>query len=350
MRFYHCTLIASSLLIPFLTLNTTLAQGTPPTTELVIESDKIFDPKILSLNSMAMYEKTFNFDWNNCATIVPNKSKIVEIDSFIRATDRREFQTLSAQDQEALGRMLYKMGTYYTHIDHHPDRAILYMDMASKLLRKSEEKSWNDNHLSYAYEQKFARSLESKDKKKADYYANKVLTQHKNQTKSVAFAYCMKGMLDGDSKDYTHAEQHFQKAINIYEHLPNGKDEQYARVKNRLAATLLAMNTRDDEALLMLQQVNQFWQHRNASQNPYAARNFLSLGEAYLKIGNTNEATAKLKRAIQIYQNVYGNNDEHLIKPYELLSFAYNKKGDEQLAKTYEQRALHLNKLMTSSR
>lgn len=320
-------------------------------TELIIQKDKVFDPEKLSLDSIVLYEKKFAFDWTKPETQTPHKAKLPEIATFIKMTKLEDLQKLTAAEREALGRILYRAGTYYTDISHEPDLAITHLTLAEKMLAKKEDKLWAYNHLSYAYEIKFANTHQEAFRDKSNYFSDQVITQVKNDSKTLAFAYNIKGLLESDQKNYGNAEKNFLVAISIYEKIPNGKDDQYARVRNRLASTILAMNDRDNEAITVFQELKLYWQKKgNADKSPYAARNMLSLGQAYLKMGNIKEAMTELNNAIEIYKKVYGNLSELLIKPYQALSAAYEQLGDEKLVNAYEEKASSLDSLLTSMR
>lgn len=279
-------------------------------------STQVFSASQSAINT---YEKNFNFDWNNYSTIEPNKAKIAATEAFLKTIPKNA--TLSTADRASLGKLLYKLGTFYTHVSHEPDIAIEKLNRAGSLLTNKQDKAWNDNHLAYAYEQKFAASGHDADKETALDYTHKVITNMYPEAKSkeAAFAYCVIGLVKNDSKKYKQAEISYKTALTIYESLLDGKDDQYARAKNRLANIILDQNGRDQEALAMLEQLKKYWLAKeNISHDPYAARNFISLGQAYLKVGNTKAAHAEFENAITIYKNVYGKNSAMLAKANEL--------------------------------
>jgi len=98
------------------------------------------------------------------------------------------------------------------------------------------------------------------DKNKSLDYTNQVISvlYSGKSNKEVAFAYCVKGLVLNDAQDYRQAESSFRKALSMYETMPDGKDDQYARAKNRLANIILEQNGRDKEALAMLQQLKPY--------------------------------------------------------------------------------------------
>jgi tetratricopeptide (TPR) repeat protein len=317
-------------------------QEPPVAKNLEIQSDKIYDPDHLSLDSIQSYSKKFTFDWNDYSTIEPNKKQIEEIAAFLKATKPEAYAKLNAADKQTLGKLFYKLGTYYTHVARQPDEAIASMERADTLLTSMEDKAWNDNHLAYAYEQKYAVSDEDADQDKALTYTDKVITKlyHGAKNKEVAFAFCVEGLVQNDAADYAQAETSFKTALAIYEHIPYGLDDQYARAKNRLANIILEVDGRDKEAIAILEELKKYWQTKdNDSHNPYAARNLISLGQAYFKVGNVNDARDQFTKAISIYQTVYGNNNKLLVEPYQLLADTYKKLGNQNLADAYEKKA-----------
>lgn len=294
-------------------------------------------------NTIRASEKDFNFNWNNYATIASNQEKLKKTEAFLKTIT--DYSHLSAAERQALGKLLYKLGTFYTHISREPDLAIQKMHLAESLLTTKQDKAWNDNHLAYAYEQKYAASGLIEDKKMGLDYTKTVISElYRNKSnKEVAFAYCVKGLIFNDAKDYVQAETNFRTALHIYEKIPYGKDDQYARAKNRLANIILDQNGRDNEALTMLKQLNEYWTSKgNIDHAPYAARNYISLGQAYFKVGNFQAARDELNNAINIYTQVYGNNSKLLVKPYELLSDAYKKLGQIKQASICKEKAITL--------
>ena len=94
------------------------------------------------------------------------------------------------------------------------------MQKAKLLLTAQDDKAWTFNQLAYAYEQKFAQTNRSDYKETALHYANKVIALNRQQqNKQVAFAYCIKGLIANDVRNYPEAETHFEKALAIYENI-----------------------------------------------------------------------------------------------------------------------------------
>lgn len=289
-------------------------------------------------------EKKFDFDWNQHETIASNKTKINDIETFLSSI--HDVSKLIPEEQLALGRLFYKLGTYYTHVSREPDLAIARLTIASALLTQSEEKAWNDNHLAYAYEQKYASSLSSSNRKKTFYYINKVISKTTPQPRDKihAFAYSIKGLVHNDAKQYALAITNFKLALAIHAAIPNSLDEHYVRTKNRLANALIGKEGHDKEAIAMLKQVERYWLAKgDLKAHPFGARNLLSLGQAYLKIGKPKAALREVKSAIDIYKSFYGANSVLLVKPYQLLAQAYKKIGNFNQASAYEQKAISIN-------
>lgn len=184
-----------------------------------------------SSDTIQQYEKSFNFDWTDSSTIAKNKPKIQAVETLLRTIN--DYTQLSKEDREAAGRLYYKLGTFYTHVLREPDIAIDKMNMAALLLRNKQEQAWNYNHLAFAFELKFAATGQSFDKEKALNYIHTVIAKMYSNAKNkeVAFAYCVKGLLLSDAKDYLLAELSFKIAFGIYETLSKGKDNRLIEPK-----------------------------------------------------------------------------------------------------------------------
>ncbi len=333
--------LAVTLLAISLIANAT--QSSSPN-ELIIQKDKIYDPNTLSMDSVKEYEQKFDFNWHDHASIESNKKKIEEIELFLKSNPN--YSEMSGDDQEALGIMAYKLGTYYTHIARQPNMAIDKLNLADNLLPGKEDKAWINDQLAFAYEMKYSVSNEDVDKKQAEAYTEKVFSFYpKTKNKEIAFAYCVRGFLADDSDDHEEAEENFKQALAIYEKIPHGKDEQYHRLQSRLAMSILAQDdNRDEEAFKMLTDVRKYWKAQgNENQNPYAARNLFALAQAQLKMDKPNDARDTVNKVIALYQSMYGRDSEQLVQPYQLLADTYKKMGNRELADSYQVKANELD-------
>jgi tetratricopeptide (TPR) repeat protein len=292
------------------------------------------------------HENAFNFDWNKYSTATDNRAMLAQAETFLKEHPDL-FAGLPAADQAAMGKLLYKLGTYYTHISRQSDLAIADLERASPLLKDTKAQAWNYNHLAYAYEQKFADGGKIADKTAALGYTHKVIAELYPHTvnSEVAFAFCVEGLVYNDAKDFPQAERRYKQALAFYEKIPGGKDDQYARAKNRLANIILDENNHDQLALAMLLQVKHYWMLQgDLAKHPYAARNFITLGQAYLKTGATQSAQAEFNDAIAIMETVYGKDNKQLIKPYLLMAEAYKRIGNETGAALYKKKAEEIGK------
>lgn len=308
----------------------------PPPTELMIQDDtNIFVPD----TPIQIANRDFTLDWNDDISIAANKDKVAAIE--ILLSKPVDYKKMRRVEKQALGELLYKLGTYYTHIAREPDLAIDKLDLADKLLINKEERGWNNAHLAYAYEQKYRLTQDAADKKEALSYVKDVIIPllRTPNYKQVAFAYSVQGLVQNDAKDYAGAEASFKEALSIYEDIPDGEDDQYIRAKNKLATIILKRPSRNQEAMAMLEEVKAYWLAKsNIHYSPYAAKNFTALCAAYLKSGNAKEARDECNRAIAIYNNVYGANSTLLAKPYLLLSAAYLQLGNQEQVKIYREK------------
>lgn len=329
------------------------AEATPPAPlakNLIIEEGDVYDPDARKQTerhlALEKFSKNFNFDWSQSATISQNKAKVAEIDVFLKKID--DYSKLNKEDQKLAGQLSYQLGTFYTHIARDPNPGIDKLTKAETLLIDKEAKASCYNQLAYAYAQKYSNERYTADKEKALYYTSKVISDFYPNVKNqdVAFAYGIKGRVQKEAHDYSAAQESLKTALDIYESLPNGKEDAYARTRTKLADTLLEQNKEDKAALAMLEESKQYWlKKQDVNQNPYAANNLVSLGQAYLRIGNIKEAQAAIKQAISIYENVYGAGSKQLSLPYELLSQTYQQEGKQKLAAAYIRKAASMGKV-----
>lgn len=324
-----------------------LENKNPVATELIIESDKVYDPNQLSLDSIETYEKNFNFDWSDQSAKINNK-QITDIESFVKKAKPETLAKLNDKEKESLGRILYKLGTYYLHFLKNANRAIPMLARADDYLKESKDKLWNYDHLGFAYEQNYAQTVKEPDRKKALYYINKVISANRNlKNRQLAFAYYVKGCINNDEKNYAQAENNFKNAIKIYDAIHDDQNEQYKNAKNKLVSVLLDLKGKRkyEEAIQILKDLEQHWQSKNnAQKNIFLAANFLSQGEVYLKIKHNRQAMRALKQSIRLYKHIYGKRSKRLRKPYDLLSTAYNHLGFKKLGLSYRKKANDLLK------
>jgi tetratricopeptide (TPR) repeat protein len=286
-------------------------------------------------------EKNFNYTWSDVVAVPPDKLQVKKIEAFLKTLPASS--TLPTADRYALGKLYYKLGTYYAYTAHKPESAITKLNLVDALLTSKENKAWTYNQLAYAYELKYAATGHAADKKKSLAYTNKVINEMyaAKKTREVAFAYSVKGLVLNDAKDYSSAEASYKKSLKIYASLPTGKNDQYQRRTTVLAGIILNQHGREKEALALLEQVKHYWIAKgHLSENPNAATNFISLGQAYLKVGDIEAAHVELCSAMNIYKNVYGDKTTLLAKPYKLLAVAYKKQGDKKQALVYQNKAV----------
>jgi tetratricopeptide (TPR) repeat protein len=281
----------------------------------------------------------FAFDWNQSQTIADAKSQIKDEEKFLSTANTNK---LSPDDQHCLGVLFFKLGSYYAHVARESDLAIARLMMANTLLTDKQEKMWVNGHLAYAYTLKYELSGNITDKEKALYYSNKVTTElqpHVNND-AAAFAYSLNGLLQNDAGDFKQAEKNLKTALAIYQTTPDTNKDQQARTKTRLANALLGQSGKDKQAIVLLKQAKEYWSTKaHQDQDPYAARNLIALGQAYIKTGKAKAACTEFKTAIQIYKKFYGPNSALLVKPYQLLAQAYKNLGKLDQASAYEKQA-----------
>jgi tetratricopeptide (TPR) repeat protein len=347
-------LMVSAAIISAGLVNSALAQTVPLENKtfspahtvagLVIEPENVVAVEILP-TLLQEYDKSFTFNWQDAASIAENKTKVEKIETYLKSIASQN--EMLAKDREAQGSLLYKLGTYYSHVARNPDLAIAKMNAANNYLISKEAKAWSSNQLAYAYEEKYAALGKKSDKEKAFAYTAVVLNHIYPHEKNaiVAFAHRINGLLFADAKNYAQAEGQFNQALAIYSAISGNKNDQYARTQNRLAATMLELHGRDQEAVKILEQLKQYWvAKKNVAEDPFAARNFILLGQAYLKTNQPQAARDEFLQAINIYEHIYGKQHAFLSAPYQLLSKSYQQLGDEQQAALYRQKASVLAK------
>jgi len=311
-----------------------------PPTELIIQPEDTFVPD----SPLVKAEKDFTFAWDDATTIEPNKNKIDALETMAKKACLASNYTV--EDRKALGQLLYKLATYYTHVINTPDVAIPEFEKAQQLLTQETDLIWNKIQLAYAYAQKFGLSDNASDKKNALHYAQVIIKKYPHtQNKEVAFAYYVTALTLNNAKDYAKAQTNYEKALKIYDTLSAQNDDQYLRTKSRLAQTMLDQNNHDAEALAILEQTADNWQARgHLTENPYAAKNLIVLGKAYLKVNKTEPAQDKFNQAIAIYAKLFGDKSILLIEPYEDLADTYKILGNLNQMDTYLQKANALEK------
>lgn len=187
-----------------------------------------------SLNQISLLEKQMlgygkNLKKMANQTLNPNvqasHEKIEEIETFLKSIHNVADLTLT--ERMRLGQLLLKIGQYYIQIENQPDLAIKKLNLAKVFLNQTKDKAWGYNYLALSYQQKYITSggLEAKEQTLA--LVNKVINElyQKKQTQEVAFAYCIKGAMEYDIKDYAEAKISFKKALNIYNTLPGQKNK-----------------------------------------------------------------------------------------------------------------------------
>ena len=300
----------------------------------------------LSLPSNVKHALTIanHFSWEDSKTIPTHSQlKTLEAAALTSQLNKQTMAELSNQEKYDLAEINLKLGMYYTHVLKNPDLAINKLSIANQLLKKAKAKAWIFNHLAYAYELKYAETKNSDDKRSALYFSNKVISKFPPDSNEVAFAYSVKGLVANDAYDYTNAEKNFLTALTIYEKNAATQTEPYIRSKNRLASIILDQHGREQEVLSMLTPLKRYWMNqKNFAHNPYAARTFITIGQAYLKIGKGKSATLNFKKALNIYARHYGESSTQLFKLYDLLAQSYKLQGKNKLAAKYTRKLAEL--------
>lgn len=349
MKFY--ILICQGMIITlFLALQPSFAdpinKTTTLTSDIIIQNDRVYDPTKLSLVNITPYEADFTYDWNDYTTIAKNKDKVSVVETFIQSNP--DLTRLNKNEKQAYGRLLYKLATYYTHVLHKADPSIQYLKASAEILKKKEQQVWISNQLAYAYEIKFSENHVDKDKLAALDYINQILNDKspKKNDSAIAFAHSIAGLIEEASYNFGIAATHFQTAITIYKKSKHPQQDAYARAQNKLASVWLIMADKEKAAISLLKEVKGFWDKKGQSEhNPFAARNLLTLGEAYFKVNATEDAAKELQQSVQTLEEFYGEESNILIKPYQTLITINKKTGDSESIASYEKKLEILTKM-----
>lgn len=308
-------IVLAGFFFAFLSTNLSFAEpGTEPKKDeqvaknLVIEENDIYVPEVRLREErhkqLAQFDKDFTFDWHEPNLTTDDEKKIEVIEAFFQKIEKpTDPVELDEADQELMGTLSYRIGTYYLYVYHHGEPAISHLEIAESLHKQQEAKAWDNNQLAYAYREKYHVTREKADREKALYYASKVIALYPNtKNKTVAFAYTTKGLIHDSADDFKMAEAHLKTALSIYETLPNGKDEQYAHTKIHLAGLLLKLDDgRDVEAINMLQEAKEDLMLNNSSD-------LFSLGKPYLETSYPKQAKIVLSQTLAQKSNFFAIN------------------------------------------
>jgi tetratricopeptide (TPR) repeat protein len=329
----------SSLFITCLLSSLAFAAEQKPAQEIIIKTDKIYDPDQISVDSLNDYEQKFNFDWRDYSTLSLSQKKLNDIESFLKHP--LNLGALSEANKQALGKILYKLGTYYTNIALQLDHAIDRLKQADALLQNQAEKTRIRHQLAYAFALKFSLTHDKKQRQRAINYINQAKRNTLLDKHEDAFGYFVQGKIEYEANNFGYAEDYLRKALATYEKLAEVNNDAYARTQTLLAKVLLRINGREQEALELSENAHQYWLAKSGdTHNVYAARNLMALGEANFKTGNINLAYDDFKQAIPILQQAYGDNSPWLAKPYQLLADTYEKAGNTKLSAEYHAKAI----------
>lgn len=301
MKRIHLSISALFLLTSSLASAHILASD-PPVKTFILEKSRIVIPD----SQIIKDNKAFDFNWKNYSVSNIDKNKVTDIESYLKTIDPRK--PLSADDKNALGTLLFKLGAYYSHVEQNPDLAIQKFNQVNNFLTARNEQSNLHTQLAYAYAEKYSKSRNPQDKQLALDHANKTIHY---QTSS--------------RHDYNIGLAYTAQAIVRF-----NDDEQTP--------------TYSTQTVAQLEQLDKYWQsNADYNKNPYAARNLLALGRAYLRADNSRQANQDLLKAVAIFEKCYGNKSNRLVEPYELLADSYAQLFDDQQAEFYLQKAYLLD-------
>lgn len=323
-----------------------IASDIPSGTQFVVQADQVVISPHSIGSTFEQANKAFTYDWTQYTSIAANQKKVPEVEALLNK--HSNLNSLPPAEQQQVAELSFKLGAYYISTGR-TDLAVPELEIADKLFTQPADKAKTYNQLALAYERNFATSKDPADFAKAITLTNKVLHDIYPGVKNAdtAFAYSIQGLVQNNAGQMAAAEHSFKQAVMIYASLPSNMNELIARAKNKYAAILLTRTDKEKEAeaILHLEQAKAFWMaQENFYQTPYAARNFLTLGKAYLKTGNAQGACNEANRALPIYKSIYGMNNVMLEQPYRILTVCYAKIGDTKMSETYKAKLAELKK------
>lgn len=323
-----------------------IAEDVTAGTQFIVQNDQVIISPHMIGSTFEQANKAFTYDWTQYTSIAANQKKVPEVEALLNK--KGSLNSLSAAEKQQVAELSFKLGSYYISTGR-TDLAVPELEIADKLFTQPADKAKTYNQLALAYERNYATSKDAADFNNAMSFTNKVLRDIYPGIKNAdtAFAYSIQGLLQNNANQMAAAEYSFKQAIMTYASLPNSMNEMSARAKNKYAAILLTRTDKekDAEALLQLEQAKAFWMaQENFYQTPYAARNFITLGKAYLKTGNAQGACDEANRALPIYKSIYGINNRILEQPYNILASCYTKLGDTKMADTYKSKLAEIKK------
>lgn len=324
------------LLLALITLPAPAQTPAPAGTQLIVQEDQQVTVPTPLGRSYEEANKAFNYDWTQYSSIKANQGKVEAVNSLVNKI--KNPAKLDPKQRQFAGELILKLGAFYINTGR-PELALPLFEKAQAYLTTPADQATLANLIAFTHERDFATSHDLKEMPLILANTNKVIQQIFPNTKNdaVAFAWCIQGLAYNQAGDMKQAEACFTNAVGTYNALTDNFTEMSARARNKLAAILLTQPGHAREAIQLLEPAKAFWvTQTNLLETPYAARNFITLGKAYLQINETKPACDEFSRALVIYKNFYGITNLLLIEPYRLLSRCNKQLGDLNAAATYQ--------------
>jgi len=278
-----------------------------------IISEQVNQPTSLSIQKL---NDLFNFDWNDHRTFESNKTKVAELEKILPSLD-----TLNEGDKYAFGQLCLKLGTFYSHIQRAPALALEKLLIAEAILT-GNELAWTKNHIAFSFQQMLVMNKKEKNAEEIGknmasamegskfIIENFSMIEKGEAIKIIAFAYCVKALVEYEAGHLSAAVKSYRSALDLYEKY-SLLDDQYARAKNRYAQFLVEQKN-DHEAFRAFKELEIYWSSKHDQCNPYPARFYASYA-AYLSVTSSDNlmlALEKYKKAYDILRMTDGEQSQ----------------------------------------
>lgn len=290
----------------------------------------VLSPQLMTL--VTTYNKEFPFDWNDENTFEACSKKAAAFTAFVKLILSKLTSDSEKIVMQELAELCYKLGTFHNHYTRDPEQALPLLNVA---LDFKKDNLWVLNHIAFSYQQKMFAAIKKNHLNITELFQAaltslepilKLSPINISQTKLVAFAQCVQGLIHYEMAKYlaqqpSQADLHYQSAVTgyslackLYENI-NAKDLQYARAKKCLAmildeySLLLKKADRLNEASACSQSASQifqelelYWKENiNEKSSIYAARFYSSYADFLQRSNNISD----IEKAASLYEDAH---------------------------------------------
>jgi hypothetical protein len=302
---------------------------------------KVYPVYIVQLNAK------FIFDWNDDKSIKATRILMDEHQETIHS-GVCDINTLHKQVKKNMAQLLYKMATFYAHVEYPKvhlrlSRAHEYCDIVSNILQGGEL-DWVGNLMAFIYVQQI--KLDPAAAQKATGHISIVVSRHlavenDESRMLLAFAYCMNAEINMASNKHSEAANSLGLALGLYELLNMQTSVQYL-IKKNLYANCLAKSGQTMLAELAYTNVDCLWQERNDWPNNRFAGKFSADFANFLgNCGKTFDALSHLNIALPILRRC--GTHEDIVEARENIS-ALNEQKRRQVSERERPGAPYFNR------